>query len=230
MARCTGPHRSLFADPAFRRLMPAFALSDLGDGMTVVAVAWLALALAPEGGRGHARRRWRSPPTSCPAPLGALLLGRWLRRLPARRLVIADAGLRAALLGAIALAHVAGALTPAAYVGLLGGSSLLHAWGTAGKHALFAPQLDGDLRLAANSVLSTSLWAAIVAGPALAGLLVGVVSPAWIIGLDAASFAVLAVQAVRTRLPAVPAGPRGQHAGRARPSCAGSRSCSACWS
>jgi hypothetical protein len=29
----------LLTDKTFRRLMPGFALSDLGDGMTVVAVA-----------------------------------------------------------------------------------------------------------------------------------------------------------------------------------------------
>jgi hypothetical protein len=50
-------------------------------------------------------------------------------------------------------------------------------------------------------VLSTSLWSATIAGPALAGLLVGVVSPVWIIGLDAATFAVLAFQTGRIKLP-----------------------------
>lgn len=56
-------------------------------------------------------------------------------------------------------------------------------------------------------MLSTSLWSATIAGPALAGLLVGVVSPAWIIGLDAATFAVLALQTGRITLPRTPAPP-----------------------
>ena len=196
-----GPYRSLFADPSFRRLMPVFTLSDLGDGMTVVAVAWLALALAPEGGQG-ALTGLAVAAYILPGALGAIVLGRWMRRLPARRLLITDSALRAVLLGAIPLAHAAGALSPAAYVGLLGASSLLHAWGKAGKHALFAPLLADDERLAANSVLSTSLWSATIAGPALAGLLVGVVSAAWVIGLDAATFAALAFQTARTNLPA----------------------------
>ena len=55
-----------------------------------------------------------------PGALGALVLGRWMRRLPPQRLLIIDSGLRAVLLGAIPLAYVAGALTPAVYVGLLG--------------------------------------------------------------------------------------------------------------
>jgi predicted MFS family arabinose efflux permease len=196
-----GRYRSLFADRTFRRLIPVFALSDLGDGMTVVAVAWMALALGPDGGQG-ALIGMAVAAYVLPGALGALVLGRWVRRLPAQRLLVIDSGLRAVLLGAIPLAYVAGALTPAVYVGLLGASSLLHAWGMAGKHALFAPLLSGDQRLAANSVLSTSLWIATIAGPALAGLLVGLISPAWIIGLDAATFAVLALQTGRTSLPA----------------------------
>jgi predicted MFS family arabinose efflux permease len=204
VAQVRGPYRSLFAVPAFRRLMPAFALSDLGDGMTVVAVAWLALALAPPGARGTLAGLAVAAYV-LPGALGAIVLGRRMRNVPAVRLVTADAALRAVTLGAIPVAHLAGALTPAAYVGLLGASSLLHAWGKAGKHALFAPLLPADQRLAANSLLSTSLWAATIAGPALAGLLVSVMSPAWIIGLDAATFAALAVQAGRTRLPAVSA-------------------------
>ncbi|WP_237536728.1 MFS transporter [Streptomyces sp. SID5785] len=201
-----GPYRSLFADRTFRRLMPVFALSDLGDGMTVVAVAWLALALGPDGGHGTLAGIAVAAYV-LPGALGAPALGRWMRRLPARRLLVTDSTLRAVLLGAVPLAHAAGLLTPAVYVGLLGASSLLHAWGKAGKHALFAPLLPEDQRLAANSVISTSLWTATVAGPALAGLLVGVASPAWIIGLDAATFAVLALRTGRTRLPRTPAPP-----------------------
>jgi predicted MFS family arabinose efflux permease len=198
-----GPYRSVFGDRAFRRLMPVLALSDLGDGLTVVAVVWLALTLGPEGGQG-ALAGIAVAAYVLPGALSALVLGRWMRRLPARRLLVADSVLRAVLLGAIPLAHVAGVLSPAVYVGLLGVSSLLHAWGKAGKHALFAPLFTGDRRLAANSVLSTSLWGATIAGPAVAGLLAEVVPPAGIIGLDAATFAVLAFQAGRTSLPPAP--------------------------
>jgi MFS family permease len=195
-----GSYRSLFANRGFRRLMPVFALSDLGDGMTVVAVVWLALVLGPEGSQG-ALARVAVAAYVLPGALGALVLGRWMRKLPAQRLLVTDSVLRAVFLGAVPIAHLVGVLTPTVYVGLLAASSLLHAWGKAGKHALFAPLLPDDQRLAANSVLSTSLWSAMIAGPAIAGLLVGVVSPVWIIGLDAATFAVLALQTGRITLP-----------------------------
>lgn len=193
--------------------MPVFALSDLGDGMTVVAVAWLALALGPEGGRGTLAGVAVAAYV-LPGALGALTLGRWARRMSPQRLLVTDSTLRAVLLGAIPLGYLAGVLTPAVYVGLLGASSLLHAWGRAGKHALFVPLFTGDLRVAANSVISTSLWCATIAGPALAGLLAGAVSPVWIIGLDAATFAVLAVRTGRTALPAAPAPVEGEGSAR----------------
>jgi predicted MFS family arabinose efflux permease len=199
-----GLYRSVFADPVFRRLMPVFSLSDMGDGMTVVAVAWLALALGRPGSQG-VLVGIAVAAYVLPGAVGALTLGRWMRRLPARRLLVSDSVLRAVLLGAIPLAHLAGVLTPAVYVGLLGASSLLHAWGKAGKFALFAPLFSATQRVAANSVLSISLWGSTIVGPAVAGLLAGVVSPAWIIGVDAVTFAVLAVQTHRTGLPPVAA-------------------------
>ncbi|MFJ9456396.1 MFS transporter [Kitasatospora sp. NPDC101447] len=203
-----GAYRPLFAVRPFRRLLPVFALSDLGDGMSTVAVAWLALSLAPRGGQGALVGICVAAYT-LPGALGALVLGRRLRRLSAQRLLVADAVLRALLLGAVPVGYLTGVLGPVGYVVLLGASSFLHAWGKAGKYALFAPLLDDGLRLAANSVLSTSLSSATVLGPVLAGLLAGVVSPAWIIGLDAVTFAVLAVQVGRIALPAAPAGPPG---------------------
>ena len=48
--------------------------------MTVVAVAWLALALGPEGGQG-ALAGIAVAAYVLPGALGALVLGRWMRRL-----------------------------------------------------------------------------------------------------------------------------------------------------
>ena len=208
-------------------MVPVFALSDLGDGMTVVAVAWMALALGPEGGQG-ALIGIAVAAYILPGALGALVLGRWMRRLPPPRLLIIDSGLRAVLLGAIPFAYVAGALTPAVYVGLLGAvAACTPGARPAGTHCSPRCSRD-DQRLAANSVFSTSQWSATIAGPALAGLLAGVMSPAWIIGLDAATFAVLALQTGRTKLPAaaVPGGTDGTRRGLG--SCADSRTSSPC--
>src|SRR5687767_11118949 len=102
-------YRPLFGNAAFRRLMPVFVLSDLGDGMSTVAVAWLALTIAPGSGTlvGLAVAAY-----ILPGAVGALVLGRWMRRLSARWLLVADGWLRTVLLGAIPVSWLLGVLTP----------------------------------------------------------------------------------------------------------------------
>lgn len=119
-------------------------------------------------------------------------------------------------IGCIPLARAIGVLHPALYLALLAGSSLLHAWGGSAKYALAAQVRPAEQRLAANSLLSTSAWVSTIVGPALAGVLAAAVTPAWIIGLDALSFAVLAVRAGRLGGPgrkAPPGRPAGPPAG-----------------
>ncbi|MFE5676818.1 MFS transporter [Streptomyces erythrochromogenes] len=199
-------YRPLFAHAGFKRLLPALAASDLGDGMSVVAVAWLAIEIAPPGRSGLLLGAALAA-YGLPGALGALLFGRWLRRLPPARLLTADSRIRAVLLGCVPLAWAAGVLHPVLYVALLAGSSVLHAWGNAGRYSLVAQMLPAQQRLAANALLSSSVSASIVIGPALAGFLAMVVSPAWLIGLDALSFAVLAVLVGRVRAADGKAGP-----------------------
>ncbi|MFG2975554.1 MFS transporter [Streptomyces sp. NPDC048331] len=201
-ARTTRPlpqaYRPLFAHADFRRLLPALAASDLGDGMSMVAVAWLAIEIAPPGQSGMLLGAALAA-YALPGAAGALLFGRWLRRLPAGRLLAGDSRIRAVLLGCVPLAWAAGVLHPVLYVALLAGSSVLHAWGNAGRYSLLAQILPPEQRLAANALVSSSVSASIVVGPALAGFLAVVIGPAWLIGLDALSFAVLAVQVGRLR-------------------------------
>ncbi|WP_051969198.1 MFS transporter [Kitasatospora azatica] len=201
-------YRPLFAHRPFRRLLPALAVSDLGDGMSVVAVAWLAVQLSSPGARGPLIGAAVAAYV-LPGALGALLLGRRLRSLPAQRLIRANAWMRAAFLGCIPLAWALGLLHPALYLTLLAGSSLLHAWGGSAKYAMAAQILPAEQRLAANALLSTSGWVSTIVGPALAGVLAAAIAPAWIIGLDALSFAALAVQTAHLGEPdtPVPAGP-----------------------
>jgi MFS family permease len=191
-------YRPLFAHVRFRRLLPAVSASDLGDGMSVVAVAWLAIVIAPPGRSGLLLGAAVAA-YSLPGAVGALVFGRWLRRLHGRQVLMADSWLRAVLLGCVPVAWAAGVLHPIPYIALLAGSSLLHAWGSAGKYTLLAEMLPADQRLAANALVSSSSSASVIIGPALAGLLATAISPAWIVGLDAVSFAILALQVGRLR-------------------------------
>jgi DHA3 family macrolide efflux protein-like MFS transporter len=48
----TSPYYPALSHPVLRRVLPGAAASALGDGMSAVAIAWLALELAPEPSRG----------------------------------------------------------------------------------------------------------------------------------------------------------------------------------
>jgi MFS family permease len=182
--------------PVLRRLLPGTAASALGDGMSAVAIAWLALRLAPAGSRGL----WVGAAVaaySLPGAAGAVLLRRWLRAHRGARLAIVNAVLRAAALGLISCLALAGLLNPAGYVGLLGISSLVSAWGVAGKYTLIADLLPAEQRVAGNTVFGLADQLSLMIGPALAGLVTAVAGPATVIGLDAASWAVLGLSYAR---------------------------------
>ncbi|MFL6101710.1 MAG: MFS transporter [Actinomycetales bacterium] len=188
------------ANRVFRRLTLGLAVSYLGDGMSFVAVAWLAIDLAPQATAGL----WVGGAVAAytlPGVVGALAFGRRLRRVAARRLLLSDTMVRAVFIGAVPLASLSGLLTPPLYVVLLGVSSLLHAWGSAGTYTLLAELLPDSERLAANTLVSSLNFAATIAGPAIAGVLVTYVSPAFVLALDAVSYVCLAAVLVTTRLP-----------------------------
>ncbi|MEU4237256.1 MFS transporter [Actinoplanes sp. NPDC026619] len=186
------PYRPVLRSPVLRRLLPGFAVSALGDGMAIVAVSWLAMQLAAPPDRGF----WVALAVAAytlPSVLGTILLGRWLAHWNGARLAGWDATLRAASLAAIPLAYATGTLTPILYVVLLACSSVLHSWGSAGRYTLIAEVLPAEHYLAGNSLMGAIAEAAAIGGPPLAGFLTAAGGPAWVIAVDAATFAVLAL-------------------------------------
>ena len=183
--------RRVLRQPAVRRVLPGMLISAIGDGMSVVAVAWLAVEIAPAGRTGV----WTGLAVAAytlPATVGAVVLGRLVRGFGGAALLAVDATVRAVALGTIAVLAITDSLSPAGYVALLAASSLLHAWGMAGTYTLIAEVLPEEDRVVGNALVSIFAQAAIVIGPALAGILAAVVGAGAVIGLDAASFAVLA--------------------------------------
>jgi len=179
-----------------RRVLPGAAASALGDGMSAVAIAWLALKLAPPGSRGL----WVGAAVaaySLPGAAGAVALRRWLRGRGGARLVFVNAVLRALALGLVGGLAIARRLDPEGYVALLGVSSLLSAWGVAGKYTLISDLLPAEHRIAGNSLFGLADQLSLMIGPALAGVVTAVAGPAVVISLDAASWVVLAISYAR---------------------------------
>jgi MFS transporter, DHA3 family, macrolide efflux protein len=192
----SSPYYPALAHPVIRRLLPGMAASSLGDGMSAVAIAWLALRLAPAGSRGL----WVGAAVaaySLPGAAGAVLLRRWLHGRGGARLALVNAIVRAAAIGLIGCLALAGVLGPLGYVCLLGASSLLSAWGFAGKYTLIADLLPAEQRVAGNSVFGLTDQVSLMAGPALAGVIAATAGPALVITLDGVSWAILALSYVR---------------------------------
>jgi MFS family permease len=187
----------LLADRRARRLLSGLGVSSLGDGMSMVTIAWLAVRIAPAGKVGLLVG-FAVAAYSLPGAVGAFALGRYLRHRPARALVLANCVFRAGFLGTVVVLSAIGALSPVGYVALLAGSSLLTSWGSAGQYTMLAEVGGVDGCLAANSLASAQVGLATIVGPAVAGLLLVRIAPAWLLALDAATFAFLGAQSART--------------------------------
>jgi MFS family permease len=194
-------YRVLLKDRRARRLLSGLGVSSLGDGMSTVTIAWLAVRTAPAGAVGLYVGLAVAAYT-LPGAVGAIALARLLRHRPPRALVLTHCLLRTVFLGTIVVLSAAAVLAPAAYIGLLAGSSLLASWGTAGEYTMLAELGGPEGRLAANALASAQVALATIIGPVLAGILLTRIAPSWLLAFDAASFAFLGVQAWRTHIEA----------------------------
>lgn len=194
------PYATVVRDPRVGRLLPGFAASYLGDGMSAIAVSWLALQIAPPGHGGLAVAMAVAA-YSFPAAIGTFALAAPLRGRPGTQLVTWDSCLRAGSLGAIAATAALGALTIWSFVALLAVSSFLHAWGSAGTYTMVTELLPEQDHLPANALLGMLAQFGVLLGPALAGTLIAWHGPATVLALDALSFTTLALSC---RLPARP--------------------------
>jgi hypothetical protein len=161
-------YRPLLRDRRTRRLLTGLGVSSLGDGMSVVTIAWLAVRVAPAGRLGLFVGLAVAA-YMLPGVVGAVAFGGILRHRPARALVLMHCVLRTGFLGVVALLWAAG-----------------------------AEQGGPEGRLAANSLATAQVSLAVIVGPSIAGVLMGWIGPGWLIALDAASFAFLGIQAWRT--------------------------------
>jgi predicted MFS family arabinose efflux permease len=189
-------YRSLLRDRPTRLLLTGLGASALGDGLSTVTIAWLAVSIAPTGGVGLFVGLAVAAYT-LPGVIGAVAFGRLLRGRPARTMLLGHCLLRTGCLGAIALLYATGVLALHLYVILLAGSSLMTAWGTAGQYTMLSELGGPEGRMAVNSLASAQVSFATIVGPLLAGLLLGFVGPGLLLAVDAASFAFLGIVAWR---------------------------------
>jgi len=171
----------------FALIWSASAISKLGDGLSLVAVAWATYSIS-------------NTPTALsvvgltitiPQLLMLLFSGALSDRLPRRRLMVLADALRATtmlVLGVLALTH---SLTLPAIAGLMAVYSIGTALFQPASFSLIPQVVPPELRARANGMmrLASSLAVRLV-GPALGGVIVGTLGAGVAFVLDAVSFLV----------------------------------------
>jgi MFS family permease len=189
----------------FRRFYIGYAASLLGTAMSSVAIAFALL------GAGGTATGLGLVFTANIVPMVAFMLfgGAIADRLGRRRVMLAAdlarCAAQAALAAALASGHPGLWLFVAAALAVGAGNAFFSPALSGLPVQLVPPGQLGD----ANALLGTARPAAQVAGPALAGILIAVTTPALVIAVDAGSYALSALALAGLRL--------GDNAGRAAP-------------
>src|ERR1700757_3895781 len=173
----------------YRLLAGGMSVSLLGDGVFLVALAWQVYALsnAPTA-LGAVGIAMTVPTITC-----LLIGGAVSDRHDRRRIMFAADSVRGLLLAGLAALSVAGVLTLAELIGVAVVYGAATAFFDPASDALVPELLPDDLLAQANSLDQLIRpGAPRLAGPALGGILVGVLGVAGALDIDAATFAVSA--------------------------------------
>lgn len=175
-------------EPAFRRFLLARALSGAGTVATLIALPVLVYRTSDDPGLVALVAGLEAAPYLLLGLVAGALADRWDRR----RVMIAADVLSSMLLASVPVAAAAGVLT---VPHLLAVAFLGPALGVFFDGAVFGavPMLVGRDRIAQANSYTWSVASVIeIVVPAAAGALLAVLHPAWLLGLDAVSFAVSA--------------------------------------
>jgi MFS family permease len=191
------PRFGVLASRDFRRFSAGYATSLLGTAMSSVAIAFAVL------GNGGTATALGIVFTANIVPMTAFMLagGALADRLGRRRVMLAaDLGrcaAQAVLAGALTAGHPSLWLFVTAAVVVGTGNGFFSPALSGLPVQLVPPARLGD----ANALLGTVQPAAQVAGPALAGILIALTSPAVVIAVDAGTYAISALALAGLRLP-----------------------------
>jgi MFS family permease len=201
--------------PAVRRLAAGLLLSRTGDQLTTIALVWFVLDLTGSGVAVGLVLLCAGLPPVVTGPL----LGRVLDRWPLRRVMVADNLARATLVGAIPTLHWLGRLDLPLVCGLSVAAGALAPATDVGVRVALPRLVDEASLERANVLLSVGDQVSALVGPAVGGLLVGLVGGPPVLLADAASFVAMAALVGPLPDPAGPAArpPAGRPVTRALP-------------
>jgi len=181
----------------FRLLFSAQAVSNLGDRMVPIALAFAVLELGGSAAEVGIVMACRTFPLVATLLIGGVVADRVSRRTV---MIVSDVvrvfsqGVTAAVL----IAGVAQVWELAVLAGVTGAAGGFFYPAVVGVMPLIVPR---EQLGAANGVRATALSGGEIAGPVFGGLLIAGVGPGWALGLDAATFFVSALFLLGLRLP-----------------------------
>jgi MFS family permease len=188
-----GTMRAALRYPAFRRLLGGLAVSQFGDWLYNLALIALVFERTRSPAWAGLTTAARVVPIVALGPLGGVIADRFDRR----RVMVACDLVRLALM--VALALIAAARLPIAIAPVIAALATAAATPYLPCVAATTPRLVSDADLpGANAARSAVAGAAIIAGPALGGVLLLLGAPAFAFLLNAATFGLssLAVLAI----------------------------------
>jgi MFS family permease len=175
--------RDLLRIPDYRRLYIGQAISDVGDGMTYLALFLLVLDLTGS----TALIALMSILVALPPVTIGLFAGAWADRSDRRRIMVGSDALRAVLVVALVPAAIAGAV-PVIFA-LAFAQAVVGTFFSPARSALVPRVVPADALLAANTLGQATRMIAGVAGAMVTGVVAGAAGVAWPVFLvDAATF------------------------------------------
>lgn len=203
--------RAVLRFSQYRRLLAAYALTELAWGVASVA---LAILVYRRTGSAAGAMAYFLAAQFVPAVLSPWLVAR-LDRSPPQAVLGGLYGAGAALFAALAWLSGHFALAPVLAVTVLAGVLVLTAGPIARAVNIAVTEPAGLLR-EANALLNTAFAVGFMAGPALGGVVVAVGGTRPALVLDAIGFAVIALTLGIGALPAASSSEAAEHGGRLR--------------
>jgi MFS family permease len=180
--------RDLLRIPDFRRLYLAQAISDIGDGMTYLALFLVVLDLTGS----TAAIALMSILVALPPVTVGLFAGAWADRHDRRRIMLVSDTLRAVVVGVMVLAATRGAVPVLFALACL--QAIIGTFFSPARIAMLPRVVPADGLLVANSIGQATRMVAGVIGAAVTGLIAGLVGVAWpVLVVDAVTFLVSVV-------------------------------------
>jgi len=179
-------YRRLLGRREYRLLWTGATISALGDGMSFLALVWLVL----ERTNDPALVGVLAAVYTAPVVIGGLAAGVILDRFDRRTVLIGDNAIRGLAVASVPIAAALGLLTTAQLFVVAAIYGLLFMVSLAGVPSVLPSLVEEDELTTANAMETLSYAIAGLAGPALAGVAIALVSAPAVLAIDAATYAI----------------------------------------